>query len=243
MRPASWGNVWRNAIVPVSSERYESAQQASVTTSSSVEFNRRASVGSAGLTCGDNERQPSDQRGCRAHRDTHLLESGLRLSAAEVGQGPGGVAQHGDAVRLAHGCSRHARHAESAAERELHTADSVPSSDCSAPLERTRSRQAGESPAMFPSAHTAWMCGLAAGSRARPPRRPHLLADIRERRLEQADEKGHGASVHDDLRVSGGARGDVGQRPGSLELHSGPCQSHEAPRCRARQACSVAWPL
>lgn len=49
----------------------------------------------------------------------------------------------------------------------------------------------------------------------------HLLPDVLRRRGEKLDEDGNSSMVNDDAGVLRGARSDVRERPGGLELHNG----------------------
>lgn len=93
------------------------------------------------------------------------------------------------------------------------------------PQSSTKSLHSALSPAMFPSAHTAYdtttLTTLNANLREhskRVSRGAHLLLDVLVLRVEQFDENGHSSGLNHHFSVKEGPGGDVGQRPGRLEL-------------------------
>ena len=140
--PASM-TAWILSLVP--SERYESAQQASVRTSSSFDCIRRSRAGIAGFVCALRFRSTLETKITRMRKKMHYTPM-AQLMCTTCSNGGGGLPlQKFDNVHVAF------LNIESFA-CSLNCA----SNGIKAPWLRTRSRHLGESPATFPNAQTAY---------------------------------------------------------------------------------------
>lgn len=198
----------------------------------------------------------------------HLLKLRLRLAPAEVGQRPGGVAQHGHlgvvlqllhqrvqrAVaqhqvaalgRVARNVAQRPDRLRGGAQRAVSAASELgaaPSTQCIYCTVLACSPPLGYGAQPWPAAR--WLPS-APHPCAAPTGWTHLLPHIVNGRLQQLHKDGHCPRLNDHARVVRGARRHVGQRPGGLKLQRGgtggmPCTSQGWPLrcCKTRQRTS-----